>query len=207
MYQNHVGKYLVLGNAPEQYLIPNNPDGDHFSFHKSGEIHFKDMKNQNTIPIGISDFTDPIENSFNDIIEFLELIEKERRNPEFREAMKYVAMFIRCYQFNCKNENCPNSRGISFNYDLFIETIILISNERKENIIAEPEEDEDEFEEETTFQKLFSDYIPDLAEFQCQSCKNRPFIHKSHSKFKMRKCHLCHGYGIDFEKIEKYKID
>lgn len=191
----------------EQYLIPNNPNGDHFSFHKSGHIHFKDIKNDITIPIERSEFTEPIEKSIDHFNEFLQIIKEERKNPDFREAMKYIAMFIRCYQFNCKNEKCPNDRGISFNLDLFIDSLIQISNERNENILDQPEEEEeDEINKETTFEQLFNDYLPDLVEYQCQSCKGRPIIHRSHGKFKMRKCDQCHGYGFNFDKIEKFKV-
>lgn len=191
----------------EQYLIPNNPHGNHFSFHKSGQIHFKDLKNKKRIPIHRSDITNPIIESIDQVKDVFQIIQEGKNDPDLQKALLFILRFLDCIHFGCEKENCMNRNGISFDIDSLIELLLDYLNNEGMSFIDEDEDlEENKNDEETIFYQIFNDYLPDVSDIQCPYCKSRPLIHKSHGKFKMRTCEFCKGYGIDFEEIEHYMV-
>jgi len=194
----------------EQYLIPNNPHGNHFSFHKSGQIHFKDLENNIKIPIKRSDIMNPIIKSADNVKDTFQSIQEYKNDPDMQKALLFILKFLDCIHFGCEYMDCMNKEGISFNIDSLIQLLIDYSNEEGKSAIYEDEEDNenDEYynDEESTFYKIFNEYLPELSDIKCKYCASRPLIHRTHRKYKMRTCEYCGGYGIDFHKLNDYQV-
>ena len=189
----------------DQYLIPNNPDGSHFSFHRSGDIHFKNMKTNQYIPITKKDIFEPTINSLKKISEDFKIIKEETNEKERKLIVEIIINIFKCLEKDCGIDNCEKS--LFFNMDAFRNFMIELS---KIDGVEYNNEDNSDFDEEDfniLFIRLMEDegYIMDLDIKKCSKCGNEPMIRTIEDKNYVKECDHCGGYGIDLTSIEQYK--
>jgi hypothetical protein len=188
--------------------------GEHLSFHKSGQVHYKD-ENRNLVllnePGSIKLYIEMYEPMF-------ELF-KDMNSPEKKFILNLIKHLEPSIKVNgCFDPICRNRLGMAIKFDELLELLTQYLNENKKQCFQifgpieneyDPNEDEEEDEPEHN-NKLTNVIFPhmDIEKIsECKYCIGKKYIQydKKKRKFYWVKCPRCGGIGLDVGRLEEYR--
>jgi hypothetical protein len=190
--------------------------GEHLSFHKSGQVHYKD-ENRNLVllnePGSIKLYIEMYKPVFN--------LFKEMNSPERKLTLNLLKHLEPSIKVNgCFDPNCKNRFGIAIQFDKLLELLTQYLNDNKKQwiqvfgpIYNEYDPDEDDEEDETEHNNKLTNVIfphMDIEKIsECEYCIGKKYIqyNKKKKKFFWVKCPRCGGLGLELERLEEYKVN
>jgi hypothetical protein len=194
----------------DQYLIPNNPDGSHFSFHKSGQIHFKNMKTGEYNLIAKDEILGPSIQVLKEFPAQMKIIKEELNEEQLKILFRIILNILLCLKNDCLNTNCNKKGGLFIDFDKLRNMLIELSKYNEISFDEDNDEDnEDDFMMKNPISLIMEEqgYSSNIDFKKCKKCGNKPLIYKYRGKTKVKQCNFCGGFGIDINSLVKYRCN